>query len=84
MLEINDIGITNQKLINNEIHNFYESLFKKTIQKTQLEIKAFFDKISVPQISSDQLTKCNNKITELELTNALKNISSRKIPGNDR
>ena len=29
-------------------------------------------KIYAPQIGSDQLTKCNNQITELELINALK------------
>lgn len=44
MVEINDIEITNQKLINNEIHNFDESFFKKTTQKTPLELLRFLVK----------------------------------------
>ena len=48
------------------------------IQKSLLEINPFLDKIFVPQISNDQLIKCSNKITELELTNALKTLVLKK------
>ena len=65
MLRINDIEKTDQKLINNETRNFYKFLFKIAIQKTLLEIDAFLDEISAPQIISYQLTKWNNEITKL-------------------
>ena len=66
VLGIKNIEKTYQKLINNETHNLYQLLFKIAIQKTLLEINAFLDEISAPQISSDQLTKWNNEIIKLE------------------
>ena len=79
ILEINEKEQSNQSLINNEIHNFCESLLKREIQKTSSELHVFLKKISVPKISWDQLAKFNNKIT-----NAPKYISSDKTPGNER
>ena len=79
ILEINEKEQNNQRLTNNEIHNFCESFFKREIQKTSSELHVFLKKISVPKISCDQLAKFNNKIT-----NALKYISSVKTPGNER
>ena len=46
-------------------------------------LKAYLDKISIPNISADKAKTCEGELTEKELLKALTSMQSNKSPGND-
>ena len=79
----NDIEITDQLKIQQELRMFYEQLFKKTICNANSKINSFLDNISLPVINNDFFNLCENDLTEDELLISLKSMQNDKTPGDD-
>jgi hypothetical protein len=70
----------NQNEINNEVGNFYESLYKKRIVE-DCEITDIVQ--NIPTLSNEEAGSIEGKITMEEATTALKNMKNNKSPGTD-
>ena len=63
--------------ISNEILSYFRSVFERTDQIDKLNHN------TLPSVTNDQKVVYNNDLTDKELFDALKGISSNKSPGND-
>ncbi len=79
---------TNQGLISDSsdiipyLYNFYSHLYSNTDTKSDQEVKAFLEKLSLPRIKQDTMAMMQ-PITSNEVEMAIKKLCSGKAPGLD-
>ena len=66
-LVIDDKEITEQTHILEHIREFYETLFKTREEKTKTEMENFFSDVDIPKLSENQVTLCEENLTEEDL-----------------
>ena len=80
---VNDQEITDPNIILNEIRNFYESLFKKGDSKRPSQINDFLDKVQLPKLNITEINKCDDELSEEQMSISLMSMQNNKSPGND-
>ena len=75
--------ITDQKVVNNELIDFYNNLFKSDKKSSKCSIAQFWRSIEILCYNEEQSAKCEISISEDDVIWALKNIPKNKSPGND-
>ena len=85
MLKASDDSlIVNPQDVMKELHGFYSNLYSSTwSEKSSKEVDTFLDGLEIPKFSNDQKMRLNQRITKVEICNALKSMSSNKCPGLD-
>ena len=66
-LVIDDKEITEQTHILEHIREFYETLFKTREEKPKTEMENFFSDVDIPKLSENQVTLCEENLTEEDL-----------------
>ena len=69
--------------ITKEIKQFYQTLFKNSIHKTENECLQFLQCVSTTKLTENESDSCEDDLTEKELYEALTSMSKEKSPGND-
>ena len=80
---VNKKELNNSQQINDELYNFYQTLFKEKLSISEECIQSFLDKVSLPKLNENQTLKCEVVTTESELLKALTSMDNDKSPGND-
>ena len=80
---VDDKEIIVQAYILEYIREFYETLFKKSKQKTAAEIKNFLKHLNIPKLPEDKSKLCEEDLTEKDLYDPLKSMQNDKSSGND-
>ena len=75
--------INYQKQVNNELFDFYNSLFKGDKISSKYDIAQVLSSIQIPRLTEEQSAKCEILISDDELICALKKMPKNKSPGND-
>ena len=73
--------MTTKTLINACIYKFYKNLFKNNVSKSNSERESFLNSMALPNLNSKSFDTCESEITEKDLINALKSLSTGKSPG---
>ena len=75
---------TNPKVIRQDLHDFYSSLYQRNpSQCSNNSLDKFLKSVSVPNLTEEQKEKCEKKLTIGECFNTLKTFQNNKTPGND-
>ena len=56
--------ITDQKVVNNELFDFYNNLFKSDKRSSKYSIAQFWSSIEIPCYTEEQSAKCEISISE--------------------
>ena len=60
-----------------------ETLFKRSFSKTNVEKQRFLNSLSIKTLTNEQYDLCENKISETDLFDSMKNMKNNKTPGNN-
>jgi len=75
---------SNPPVIMKELRSFYSDLNKKNVNENSETLTDLFMRdLNLPQLTSDQQERCNEKLSVGECFNMLKTVKKNKTPGND-
>ena len=80
---MNKKELNDSREINDALYSFYRTPFKEKLSISEEFIHSFLDKVSPPKLNENQSLKCEDAITECELSNASTSVDNDKSPGND-
>lgn len=67
-----------------ELHSFYSDLYKKCVnENSEILTDSFMRDLHLPNLTSDQRERCDEKLSVGECFNTLKTFQKNKTPGND-
>jgi len=80
-----DVSSTsNPQVIMKELRSFYSDLYKKNVNQNSETLKDLFMRdLNLPQLTSDQQERCDEKLSVGECFNTLNIFQKNKTPGND-
>ena len=79
----NNNEITEQKVINQELFNYYKDLFTEKLKISKTDIHNYLSYCPIPQLSEEQTLQCEKNFSEKEFYQALISMPNNKSPGND-
>ena len=75
---------SNPQVIMKELRSFYSDLYKKNVNENSETLTDLFMRdLNLPQLTSDQRERCDEKLSVGECFNTLKTFQKNKTPGND-
>ena len=75
---------SNPQVIMKELRFFYSDLYKKNVNENSETLTDLFMRdLNLPQLTSDQRERCDEKLSVGECFNTLKTFQKNKTPGND-
>ena len=74
---------TNPDQIMSSLKSFYSTLYKRRSEKSESECLDFLGNLNIHNLSDDDRTSCEGKLTLNECREALKSMSSCKSPGDN-
>ena len=72
--------ITDSKAILSELKSFYSNLYEKRNAKTKADCLHYLNDISVPELSEEDRTICEGKLSKIECYDALLSLGNNKNP----
>ena len=80
---VNKKELNDSQEINGALYNFYQTLFKEKLPRSEKCMQGFLDKVSPPKLNENQILIGESAIKESELLKGLPSMNNDKSPGND-
>ena len=78
-LVVEEKETTDPKETSKNIKAFYETLFKWNFSKTSVVKQRFLNSLSTKTLTNEQYDLCENKISETDLFDSMKNMKNNKL-----
>ena len=78
-LVVEEKETTDPKETSKDIKAFYETLFKWNFSKTSVVKQRFLNSLSTKTLTNEQYDLCENKISETDLFDSMKNMKNNKL-----
>ena len=62
---------------------FYSNLYKRRSSKSETDCLNYLKNINIPKLSTEDMNKCEGRLTKQECWDTLQSFGNNKSPGND-